>query len=81
MLNNLTLYNLRKGKVVKTSIYDMVNQEKAERGTKVAVVILIAIWILMLFAPNFQMVLFFFFSGLIIGLLHLKKVKTKRRKG
>jgi hypothetical protein len=54
------------------SISDMVNQERVERGDKIAVIILIAVITFVFFAPNLQMMLFFLFSGLIIGFLHLK---------
>lgn len=73
LISNLVLYVFKdRNRMIQMSISDMVNQERVERGDKIAVIILIAVITFVFFAPNLQMMLFFLFSGLIIGFLHLK---------
>jgi hypothetical protein len=74
---NFVLYGLKgKKKMVKISFLEMKNQARAERRDKIAAIILIVILFSVFLAPNLQIMLFFLFSGLLIGFLHLKR---KRR--
>jgi hypothetical protein len=73
LFNFVNLYILKDKKIIKTSIQEVANEEKAERGDKIAAIILIVILFSMFFAPNLETMLFFLFSGLVIGLMHLRR--------
>jgi len=73
LFNFVNLYILKDKKIIKTSIQEVANEEKAERGDKIAAIILIVILFSMFFASNLETMLFFLFSGLVIGLMHLRR--------
>lgn len=71
---NFVLYGFNdRNKISKISILEIEKQIKKERGDKIVAIILIALLLFMFLAPNLEIMLFFLFSGLLIGCLHLKK--------
>jgi hypothetical protein len=71
---NFVLYGFNdRNKISKISILEIEKQIKKERGDKIVAIILIALLLFVFLAPNLEMMLFFLFSGLLIGCLHLKK--------
>jgi hypothetical protein len=71
---NFVLYGFNdRNKISKISILEIEKQIKKERGDKIVAIILIALLLFVFLAPNLEIMLFFLFSGLLIGCLHLKK--------
>jgi hypothetical protein len=71
---NFVLYGFDdKNKMSKISILDIKKQMKKEREDKIVAIILIVLLLVVFLAPNLEMMLFFLFSGLLIGCLHLKR--------
>jgi len=77
LFNLMNLYTLKDRKMIKISFRDILNQEKAERGDKLAIIVLLIIFILLFCASSLETMLFFLFSGLIIGFLYLKRRNRK----
>jgi hypothetical protein len=71
---NFVLYGFNdRNKISKISILEIEKQIKKERGDKIVTIILITLLLFVFLAPNLEMMLFFLFSGLLIGCLHLKR--------
>ena len=77
LFNLMNLYTLKDRKMIKISFRDILNQEKAERGDKLAIIVLLIIFILLFCVSSLETMLFFLFSGLMIGFLYLKRRNRK----
>jgi hypothetical protein len=73
----MSFYTLKDRKMIKISFQDISNQEKVERGDKIAIITLLIIFILLFCASSLETMLFFLFSGLMIGFLYLKRRNRK----
>ena len=77
LFNLMSFYTLKDRKMIKISFRDILNQEKAERGDKLAIIVLLIIFILLFCVSSLETMLFFLFSGLMIGFLYLKRRNRK----
>ena len=77
LFNLMSFYTLKDRKMIKISFQDISNQEKAERGDKIAIITLLIIFILLFCVSSLETMLFFLFSGLMIGFLYLKRRNRK----